>query len=162
LNLLFDKWHLGPLRLIDFFALVVLTMRFAPQLRRLPRLRALETMGAQSLPVFCTHLVLALVLLAWSGDSRETRPWATDGAILAACFAILHAVASTSAWLDRRTAALRERESERWRERGRRLSEAGRRARERARLRSGRAAGASRPAAPPPRSAPSARSGARR
>jgi len=132
LNLLFDKWHLGPLRLIDFFALVVLTMHFGPRLRRLPRVAALETMGAQSLPVFCAHLVLALVLLAWSGDARESRPWATDSAILLACFAILYAVAWTSAWLDRRTAALRERERERWRSRGERLSAPGRRVRSRA------------------------------
>lgn len=162
LNLMFDKWHLGPLRLIDFFALVVLTMHFAPQLRRLPRIAALETMGAQALPVFCAHLVLALGLLAWSGDARDSRPWATDTAILVASFAILYAVAWGSDWLDRRTAALRRRERERWDARGRQLSAVARRARERASWRSAPAAGASRPPDPRPRPVPSSRSDAPR
>jgi len=162
LNLMFDKWHLGPLRLIDFFALVVLTMHFAPRLRRLPRIAALETMGAQALPVFCAHLVLALVLLAWSGDARNSRPWATDAAILLGCFALLYAVAWTSAWLDRRTAALRQRERERWDARGRQLSAVARRARERASWRSAPAADASRLPDPRPRPVPSARSDAPR
>ncbi|MET0209985.1 MAG: OpgC domain-containing protein [Burkholderiaceae bacterium] len=109
LNLVFDKWRLGPMRLIDFLALMTLVIHFAPQLRRLPRLPVLETMGAASLPVFCAHLVLAMMLLAWNGDTRDSRSWATDTAILAVCFAILYAVAWTSGWLDRRTAALRER-----------------------------------------------------
>jgi hypothetical protein len=154
LNLMFNKWHLGPLRLIDFFALVVLAMHFAPRLRRLPRIAALETMGAQALPVFCAHLVPALALLAWSGDTRESRPWAVDTAILVASFAILYAVAWGSTWLDRRTAAIRARERERWTARGQRLSEASRRTRVRANLRSGPAAGASHPPAPRPHAAP--------
>lgn len=162
LNLMFNKWHLGPLRLIDFFALVVLTKHFAPALRRLPRVVALETMGAQALPVFCAHLVLALVLLAWSGDTRDSRPWATDTAILVASFAILYGVAWTSSWLDRRTAALRERERERWQARGRLLSAVGQRARERASWRSAPAAGASRRPAPRPQPVPTAHSDAPR
>lgn len=109
LNLMFDKWRLGPLRLIGFFALMTLVLHCAQRLSRLPRVPALETMGAASLPVFVAHLVLAMGLLAWSGDQRDSRSWATDGAILAVCFAILYGVAWTSGWLDRRTARLRER-----------------------------------------------------
>ena len=72
LNLLFDKWRLGPLRLIDFFALVVLTMRFGPWLKaHLPRSRFLETLGAAALPVFCAHLVLVLLVLALLGANTD-------------------------------------------------------------------------------------------
>lgn len=113
LNLWFDKWRIGPLRMLDFMALTVLAMHFAPWLTRWPRQRWLETLGAASLPVFCAHLVLALLLLALAGDSRELRPWALDALILFACGAVLMTVAEASAWLDRRAAALRARVSER-------------------------------------------------
>lgn len=110
LNPIFDKWHLGPLRLINFFALMVLAMHFAPWLtQRLPRLRFLEDMGSAALPVFCAHLVLALLLLAFTGDSRDTRPWSVDAVIVGASLLLLYGVAWSTLWLDRRTAAARAR-----------------------------------------------------
>ncbi|WP_414676510.1 OpgC domain-containing protein [Methylibium sp.] len=163
LNMLFDKWRLGPLRVIDFFALMLLAIHFAPWLtRRLPRLRALETLGAASLPVFVAHLVLAMLLLAWNGDTRDQRPWAVDTALLAACFAALYGVAWVSGWLDRRTAALRERGRERWRQRSQPLSDPGPGVRARASSRSAASAADPRSPGPPPRPAPPARSDALR
>jgi len=109
-NLMFDKWHLAPLRLINFFALLVLTMHFGPWLTsRLPRIKAMETMGSASLPVFCAHLVLALLALAVLGDGRAPRPVWIDIAILVVGFAALYGVAWSSLQFDRRTAALRKR-----------------------------------------------------
>lgn len=108
LNLVFDKWQLGPLRVIDLLALMVLAMRFEPQLtRRLPRLRALEVLGAASLPVFCTHLVIALLALALLGEASPQRPWAVDVALLAFAFALLYAVGLVSARIDARAARVR-------------------------------------------------------
>ncbi|ABM93316.1 OpgC domain-containing protein [Methylibium petroleiphilum] len=108
LNLMFDKWHLGPLRVINLFALLVLTLHFGTRVAaRLPRLRVLETLGAASLPVFCAHLVLALLLLAVAGDAGTPRAAWIDALILVGCFAVLYAVAWTSGELDRRTAAMR-------------------------------------------------------
>ena len=108
LNLLFDKWQLGPLRVIDLFALIVLAMRFEPWLtRHLPRLRALEVLGAASLPVFCAHLVIALLALALLGEASPQRPWPVDAALLASAFALLYAVALVSARIDRRAARVR-------------------------------------------------------
>ncbi|MDF3822764.1 OpgC domain-containing protein [Leptospira sp. 96542] len=76
LNLLFDKWRLGPLRLINLCALMLLTMRYGPALAaRLPRQRWLEQLGAASLQVFCAHLVLVLVLLALLGDHYLHANW---------------------------------------------------------------------------------------
>ena len=95
LNHAFDKWHLGGLRLINFFALMTLLMRFGPWLtRHLPRLRALEILGAASLPVFCAHLVIALLLLARFGAGPHALE--LDLAILAVAFAALWAVALAS------------------------------------------------------------------
>ena len=108
LDLLFDKWKLGPLRLLDLFALLVLAMHFEPWLtRHLPRVRALEVLGAASLPVFCTHLVIALLTLAILGEASPARSWWLDSAILAASFALLYAVALVSARVDRKAARVR-------------------------------------------------------
>lgn len=109
LNMLFDKWQLAPLRLFNLFALLVLAMHFAPWLaRRLPRVRALEVMGAASLPLFCAHLVLALLALAVFGAPAPQRPLWIDAFILVGSFAALYGLALLSQDLDRRAAALRK------------------------------------------------------
>ncbi len=105
LNLMFDKWHLGPLRLLDFFALLVLVMHHAPWLRaHLPRLRALELLGRASLPVFCAHLVLALLALATVGEVLPGRPVLVDLGVLVVSFAVMFAIAWVSDLADRRAA----------------------------------------------------------
>jgi len=101
LNLLFDKWLLAPFRLFDLFALMVVTIRFGPALmRRVPRLPALETLGAASLPVFCAHLVVVLLVLAFFGADPATRPVWLDALVVVASFAALYAVARISLRLD--------------------------------------------------------------
>lgn len=114
LNLLFDKWHVGPLRLINFFALLVLAMHYGPRLLgRLPRLRFLEVMGSASLPVFCAHLVLVLLALLRFGAPGEERRLGVDAFILTASFAALYAVALVSQRLDQYAASFRERRAQR-------------------------------------------------
>ena len=93
LNLMFDKWHLGPLRLINFFALLVLTLHFGPRLRSMLRCRILEILGAASLPVFCAHLVIVLLALAVAGDPKSQSPLWVDAALIAGSFALLYTVA---------------------------------------------------------------------
>jgi len=94
LNLLFDKWQLGPLRLVNLVALGILAVRFGPWfMRKIPRLHWLEAMGSASLPVFCAHLVAVLLVLAFYGDSQTARPWWGDGLLLLAVFAGMYAVA---------------------------------------------------------------------
>jgi hypothetical protein len=100
-NLAFDKWSLGPLRLINLFALVLLTIHYGPRLAaRTPRLQWLETLGTASLPVFCAHLVVVLLVLGLLGADQD-RPWSLDIPLLIACFVVLHAVARISLWVDR-------------------------------------------------------------
>jgi len=120
LNLLFDKWRLGPLRLLNLFALMVLTIHYAPLLKRyLPRLRALETLGAASLAVFVAHLVIALVALTFLGMPRPERPLWIDVALFVGGYVILYGVAKTTQFLDRRTADVRARARD-WTAQGRR------------------------------------------
>ena len=103
LNLLFDKWQLGPLRLLNLLALGVVAVRVGPALaRRMPRPRVLEAMGAASLPVFGAHLVAVLLTLAWFGDDQMARPWWGDALLLAAVFGALYGVARLTLWLERR------------------------------------------------------------
>lgn len=114
LNLLFDKWHIGPLRLLDFIALLLLVMHHADALKaRLPRWRVLETLGAAALPVFCAHLVATLVALATLGAATPERSWLIDAALLAATFVLLWLVARLSAWTGARAGGLQQRLSER-------------------------------------------------
>ena len=105
LNLLFDKWQLGPLRIVNLAALGIVTIGFGPALaRRLPRIHWLEAMGSASLPVFCAHLVAVLLVLAFFGGSQTARPWWGDAVLLTVVFAGLYAVARTTLWVDARKA----------------------------------------------------------
>jgi hypothetical protein len=106
LNLLFDKWQLAPLRLSDLFALMVVTIRFGPAfMHRLPRLPALETLGAASLAVFCMHLVVVLLVLAFIGAYPAAHSAWLDALVVVASLAALHAVARLTLRLDRLHAA---------------------------------------------------------
>ena len=113
-NILFDKWMLGPMRMINLFALTVLVIRFSPWLVSLrPRWPFLETLGSASLPVFAAHLVIVLMTLAVWGDSPQARSWWGDALLLAACFALLHVAALATLWLDRQSARLLEERAKR-------------------------------------------------
>ena len=103
MNLLFDKWRLGPLRLLDLAALGIAAVHYGPALaRRLPRPRVLETLGRASLPVFCAHLVVVLlVLVAWGGQTLA-RPWWGDVLLMGTVFLTLYSVARAVERMERR------------------------------------------------------------
>ena len=108
-NILFDKWQLGPMRMINLFALTILVIRFGPMLVSFkPRWSFLETLGSASLPVFAAHLVIVLMTLAVWGDSPQARPWWGDAWLVVSCFALLHIAALVTLWVDRQTARLLE------------------------------------------------------
>jgi len=96
-NLLFDKWQLGPLRIVNLVALGIVVIRFGPTVAGwLPRLRALETLGRASLPAFCAHLIAVLLVLALYGDDQLARPWWGDVLLLVWVFGWMYAVARVS------------------------------------------------------------------
>jgi hypothetical protein len=100
LNLLFDKWRLGPLRLLDFFALLVLVARFGPTVAARWRFPMLETLGRASLPVFCAHLVIVLLVLAAIGDQFGLTPLWEDTLVLTLALIGIYVVALISNRLD--------------------------------------------------------------
>lgn len=88
--LLFDKWALGPLRVLNFASLLVLLLAFGPRLASaLPRLAPLELLGRHSLSVFCAHVVVALFTLSFFGSTEVIRPWTIDAVLLMGAFAAL-------------------------------------------------------------------------
>ena len=94
MNAMFDKWHLGPLRLIDLFALMVLALHFGPRWRAaIPRPRVLETLGGASLSVFCAHLVIVLLVLTFFGGNPHLRPAWLDVVMVLGSLAALYVVA---------------------------------------------------------------------
>ncbi|QID17475.1 succinyl transferase OpgC [Nitrogeniibacter mangrovi] len=106
LNWLFDKWHMGPLRLLNATALLILVMRFGPRHNHPPRLLApLQRLGQAALPVFCAHAVVAMLVLGLAGDEIRNRPPWVDLVILIVTFATLFTVAELAH--RRRSGALR-------------------------------------------------------
>jgi hypothetical protein len=69
-----DKWSLGPIRLLNFGAWVVLLVAWNPRLPRFS-LAPMALLGRNSLPVFAFHLPLVIV----ATTLIETFPFSTAG-----------------------------------------------------------------------------------
>jgi hypothetical protein len=104
LNLLFDKWHLGPLRVLNFIAILIVALHFGPRFTARVRIPWLETLGRASLPVFCAQIVAVLIVLSVIGDRYGELPLWVDTAVLAVTLAGLYVVAIVSNRLDRERA----------------------------------------------------------
>jgi len=71
---MFNKWHLGFVRLIDFAAVAALLICFRPVLKWLA-VRPLVMMGQASLQVFCAHLFFCFFGLAVMGNASMVSGW---------------------------------------------------------------------------------------
>jgi hypothetical protein len=65
---LFDKWHLGPLRMLDFAAVAALLIVSQP-ITKQAAIRPLVLLGQSSLQVFCVHLLFCLAGLTFLGNA---------------------------------------------------------------------------------------------
>lgn len=69
---LLDKWHLGPLRLINFLATGWLIVRFGKRLGRWEVLfRPLVLVARHMLPIFCTEICLSILLIGVAEKGLE-------------------------------------------------------------------------------------------
>ena len=93
LDVLFDKWHLGPLRMLNFFVLAISLMHLAPRLAPLARFPGLQLLGRQSLPAFCAHLVVVLIALSVLGDRAEQLSIWTEVGVLCGTLLVIGFVA---------------------------------------------------------------------
>jgi hypothetical protein len=91
---LFDKWHLGPLRLINFAVTASVTATFLKYLNRWEKpLRPLLLIGRHMLPVFCSQICLSVLLLGWTAAGAGIEPFTS---VLVICQLLM---APMFAWL---------------------------------------------------------------
>jgi hypothetical protein len=81
---LFDKWHLGPIRLLNFAAVAVLLILLQPVFKPLA-FRPLVWLGQASLQVFCVHLLFVFAGLTLLGNASMLSH-AKQAALLIATF----------------------------------------------------------------------------
>ena len=72
-----DKWHLGPLRVMNFFVTTWVIAKLLPALQRweIP-LRPFSVVGRNMLPVFCCQICLSLLLVGVIDPSKSHKPLA--------------------------------------------------------------------------------------
>jgi hypothetical protein len=90
--ILFDKWQLGILRLLNFAVLAVLFTAVRPYIVRKLDWAPLVLLGRSSLEVFCTSLLFSFAALSLIGDGVGASPL-YGTAIVTATFLGMYAVA---------------------------------------------------------------------
>jgi hypothetical protein len=70
-----DKWHLGPVRVMNFFATAWVIAKLLPRLQRweIP-LRPFSVVGRNMLPVFSCQICLSLLLVGAIDPSKSHKP----------------------------------------------------------------------------------------
>lgn len=74
LEFLFDKWHLGPIRMLDFAAVAALLIHSQP-ITKTAAIRPLVLLGQSSLQVFCVHLLFCFAGLTLMGNASMLNGW---------------------------------------------------------------------------------------
>jgi hypothetical protein len=93
LDVLLDKWRLGPGRMVDFAAIAAVAYRLRSSLRWLA-VRPLVMLGQVSLDVFCVHLVCVFCALTAVGSRRAAVDgWAAVALVLSSWSALFVASA---------------------------------------------------------------------
>jgi hypothetical protein len=74
LEFLFDKWHLGPVRMLDFAAVAALLILSQP-ITKMAAIKPLVLLGQSSLQVFCVHFLFCLAGLTLMGNASMLNGW---------------------------------------------------------------------------------------
>jgi hypothetical protein len=90
--LLFDKWQLGALRLLNFAAFGALFTAVRPYISRRIAWSPLVLLGKSSLEIFCVHVLFCFAALSLVGDGA-TAPLSYQIAIVARSLLGLYTVA---------------------------------------------------------------------
>ena len=85
---LFDKWHLGPVRLLNFVSVAALLI-VAQSVLKLLAIRPLVLMGQSSLQVFCVHLLFCFAGLTLLGNASMLSGWRQFGLLVVTFSAML-------------------------------------------------------------------------
>src|ERR1700691_5992372 len=87
----FDKWHLGPVRILDFAAVAAVLILSLPITKK-AAIKPLVLMGQSSLQVFCVHLLFCFAGLTLLGNASMLSGW-QQFALLGVTFAAMLATA---------------------------------------------------------------------
>jgi hypothetical protein len=71
---LFDKWHLGLIRMLDFTAVAALLI-LSQRITKTAAVRPLVLLGQSSLQVFCVHLLFCFAGLTLLGNASMLSGW---------------------------------------------------------------------------------------
>jgi hypothetical protein len=93
LNALFDKWHLGPLRLLNFAMLALIVVRLRPTIVAWAEDSPVATLGRASLIVFSAHLLICLALLTVIGEAPRPHLSIFEAVLLLGTLVALYGVA---------------------------------------------------------------------
>jgi hypothetical protein len=96
LDALFDKWHLGPLRLLNFAVLAVIAVHARHILIEWAERSSIATLGRASLIVFSAHVLICLALLTIIGDAVRPHLSVFETALLVGTLVTLYGVARAS------------------------------------------------------------------
>jgi hypothetical protein len=89
---LFDKWHLGIARVLNFTALGILFASARSYVSRWMAIEPLVVLGQSSLEVFSVHLLFCFAALAWIGDGIGS-PFRDQAGVIVVTFTGLYALA---------------------------------------------------------------------
>jgi hypothetical protein len=96
LNPLFDKWHLGPLRLLNFAVLALIVVKARPMVVAWARDSSIAVLGRASLFVFSAHLLICLAVLTVLGDAVRPHLSVSESLLLLGTLGVLYGVARAS------------------------------------------------------------------
>jgi hypothetical protein len=89
IGVLFDKWQLTPLRLVNLVAFVIVCWAMRNVVTRLLAIEPLPTLGKASLEVFCAHLIFCFIGLALLYQNAPQLHGWRAAALLAVTFGVL-------------------------------------------------------------------------
>jgi hypothetical protein len=102
---LIDKWHLAPVRVLNFAALAVVLVRFGARIAALPFIAPLALLGQASIEVFSVHVLFCIAGDALSHDADPNLPWWQQLILLAVTLTGLFLVAyAHRLWVSKRRA----------------------------------------------------------
>ena len=103
---LIDKWHLAPVRVLDFAALAIVLVRYGARIATLPIFPPLARLGRASIEVFSVHILCCLGSDALSHDADPNLAWWLQIIVLAVTITLLFLTARAhEIWVKRRDPA---------------------------------------------------------
>jgi hypothetical protein len=93
---LIDKWHLGPVRILNFSALAILLVKYGTRIASIRIFPPLALLGRASIEVFSVHVLCCLGADALSHQADPDLPWWQQILVLVVTISAMFATARAS------------------------------------------------------------------